>query len=292
MTIAPPSASTTPSAASDEAAEVSLDGTAPGPSAVRRLARASGRHLGGFLLPLIVVIVWEIAARTGMVNTLLLPAPSRVFATLGEVALDGSLWVNLGYSVRRWIIGFAFGGGFGLLLGALNGLSLRSENLTDTTVQMLRTVPFMGLTPLLVMWFGLGETPKIILIAIASFFPVYINTLAGVRNVNKGLVEVGQSFELSRIELLYRVILPAALPEILTGVRYSLGIAWLALVIAELMAAESGIGFWLLQGREAVRVDIVLASLVVFSVAGKLMDAALRLIESRVLHWRNSFAGS
>jgi len=264
----------------------------PSNSIARKIAFNSGRYLIGFALPLLVVVVWEIAARVGAVNTLLLPPPSRVFLALSEAAMDGSLWVNLGYSIRRWIIGFIFGGGFGLLLGALNGLSLRSENLTDTTVQMLRTVPFMGLTPLLVMWFGLGEAPKVILIAVASFFPVYINTLAGVRNVNKGFVEVGQSFELSQAELLYRVILPAALPEILTGVRYSLGIAWLALVIAELMAAESGIGYWLLQGREAVRVDIVLASLVVFSVAGKLMDALLRAIEARVLHWRNSFSGS
>jgi len=270
-----------------------LDAPEPAGSGSRGgLLRAMERHLAGFLLPLLVVIVWEIAARAGAVNTLLLPPPSRVLLTLGQAAIDGSLWVNLGYSVRRWIIGFAFGGGVGLLLGALNGLSLRSENFTDTTVQMLRTVPFMGLTPLLVMWFGLGETPKVILIAVASFFPVYVNTLAGVRNVNKGLVEVGQSFQLSQAELLYRVILPAALPEILTGIRYSLGIAWLALVIAELMAAESGIGFWLMQGREAVRVDIVLASLVVFSVAGKFMDAALRLVERRVLHWRNAFSGS
>ncbi len=270
-----------------------LDAPEPAGSGARGgLLRAMERHLAGFLLPLLVVIIWEIAARAGAVNTLLLPAPSRVLLTLGQAAIDGSLWVNLGYSVRRWIIGFAFGGGVGLLLGALNGLSLRSENFTDTTVQMLRTVPFMGLTPLLVMWFGLGETPKVILIAVASFFPVYVNTLAGVRNVNKGLVEVGQSFQLSQAELLYRVILPAALPEILTGIRYSLGIAWLALVIAELMAAESGIGFWLMQGHEAVRVDIVLASLVVFSVAGKFMDAALRLVERRVLHWRNAFSGS
>lgn len=270
-----------------------LDAPEPAGSGARGgLLRAMERHLAGFLLPLLVVIIWEIAARAGAVNTLLLPPPSRVLLTLGQAAIDGSLWVNLGYSVRRWIIGFAFGGGVGLLLGALNGLSLRSENFTDTTVQMLRTVPFMGLTPLLVMWFGLGETPKVILIAVASFFPVYVNTLAGVRNVNKGLVEVGQSFQLSQAELLYRVILPAALPEILTGIRYSLGIAWLALVIAELMAAESGIGFWLMQGREAVRVDIVLASLVVFSVAGKFMDAALRLVERRVLHWRNAFSGS
>ena len=282
-----------PDGRSKQDEEPPLDAPEPAGSGARGgLLRAMERHLAGFLLPLLVVIIWEIAARAGAVNTLLLPAPSRVLLTLGQAAIDGSLWVNLGYSVRRWIIGFAFGGGVGLLLGALNGLSLRSENFTDTTVQMLRTVPFMGLTPLLVMWFGLGETPKVILIAVASFFPVYVNTLAGVRNVNKGLVEVGQSFQLSQAELLYRVILPAALPEILTGIRYSLGIAWLALVIAELMAAESGIGFWLMQGREAVRVDIVLASLVVFSVAGKFMDAALRLVERRVLHWRNAFSGS
>jgi sulfonate transport system permease protein len=267
-------------------------GEPAGPAAGGGLVHALGHHLGGFLLPLLVVAVWEIAARFGAVNTLLLPPPSQILAALWQAALDGSLWVNLGYSIRRWIVGFAFGGAAGLLLGALNGLSLRSENLTDTTVQMLRTVPFMGLTPLLVMWFGLGEAPKVILIAVASFFPVYVNTLAGVRNVNRGLVEVGQSFQLSQAELLYRIILPAALPEILTGIRYSLGIAWLALVIAELMAAESGIGYWLMQGREAVRVDIVMASLVIFSVAGKLMDAALRLVERRVLHWRNAFSGS
>ncbi len=253
---------------------------------------ALGGHFAGFLLPLVLIVVWECAARAGLVNVLLLPPPSKVFATLGEAALDGTLWTHLGFSVQRWLLGFIFGAACGLGLGALNGLSLRSERLTDTSVQMLRTVPFMGLTPLLVMWFGLGEAPKVILIAVASFFPVYINTLAGVRNVNKGFVEVGQAFELSRTALLRRIILPAALPEILTGIRYALGIAWLALVIAELMAAESGIGYWLLQGRESVRVDIVLASLVVFSVAGKLMDAALRLVEARVLHWRSAFTGT
>lgn len=249
-------------------------------------------RFGGFLLPVLILIVWEISSRSGAVNTLLLPPPSKVFTTLWQASLDGSLFVNLWFSVKRWIFGFVVGGGLGLVLGAINGLSLRSETLTDTTVQMLRTVPFMGLTPLLVMWFGLGETPKIILIAAASFFPVYINTLAGVRNVNRGLVEVGQAFELSNAQLMRRIILPAALPEILTGVRYSLGIAWLALVIAELMAAESGIGFWLLQGREAVRVDIVLASLFVFSAAGKFMDSVLRLLENRLLHWRNAFKGT
>ncbi|TPN85634.1 ABC transporter permease subunit [Mesorhizobium sp. CU2] len=261
-------------------------------SAGARAPAALLRHLAGFIIPVLIVVVWETAARIGAVNTLLLPAPSRVFLTLGQAALDGSLWINLAYSIRRWILGFAIGGGLALFLGALNGLSLFSERLSDTTVQMLRTVPFMGLTPLLVMWFGLGETPKVILIAVASFFPVYINTLAGVRNVNRGFVEVGQSFEFSKAELLLRVILPAALPEILTGIRYALGIAWLALVIAELMAAQSGIGYWLMQGREAVRVDVVLASLIVFSLAGKLMDVALRLIEARVLHWRNAFSGS
>lgn len=249
-------------------------------------------RFGGFVLPVLILVVWEVVSRTGLVNTLLLPPPSKVFATLWQAALDGSLFVNLWFSVKRWILGFVVGGGLGLMLGGINGVSLRSETLTDTTVQMLRTVPFMGLTPLLVMWFGLGEPPKIILIAAASFFPVYVNTLAGVRNVNRGLVEVGQAFELSKVELMRRIIFPAALPEILTGVRYALGIAWLALVIAELMAAESGIGFWLLQGREAVRVDIVLASLFVFSGAGKLMDWALRLLENRLLHWRNAFKGT
>jgi sulfonate transport system permease protein len=276
----------------NESAAISRNGTSTVTAARKSGFPAFFARFGGYLLPVLILCVWETSSRLGLTNTLLLPPPSKVFVTLWQAAIDGSLFVNLWFSVKRWILGFVVGGGLGLLLGGINGLSLRNETLTDTTVQMLRTVPFMGLTPLLVMWFGLGETPTIILIAAASFFPVYVNTLAGVRNVNRGLVEVGQAFELSKLQLMRRIILPAALPEILTGVRYSLGIAWLALVIAELMAAESGIGFWLLQGREAVRVDIVLASLFVFSAAGKLMDWALRLLEARLLHWRNAFKGT
>src|SRR6266702_5880722 len=135
---------------------------------------------------------------------------------------------------------------------------------------MIRTVPFLALAPLLVLWLGLDEPPKITLVALASFFPLYINTFAGIRNVDRKLIEVGQVYQLSQRELLSRVILPAALPEILTGVRYALAVAWLALVVAELLGAQQGLGYLLSEGREFVRVDIVLCSIIVFAIVGKL----------------------
>src|SRR5581483_10922805 len=191
----------------------------------------------------------------------------------------------------RWIVGFLIGGTLGLLVGSLVRLSRIAERVLDTSVQMLRTLPFLALAPLLVLWLGLDEPPKITLIALASFFPLYLNTFAGIRNVDRKLIEIGQIYRLSQPEMLMRVILPAALPEILTGVRYALAVAWLALVLAELLGAQQGLGYLLSEGREFVRVDIVLCSILIFAIVGKLVDVLVRGLEVSLLRWRDTYKG-
>src|SRR5581483_8560226 len=191
----------------------------------------------------------------------------------------------------RWIVGFLIGGTLGLLVGSLVGLSRIAERVLDTSVQMLRTIPFLALAPLLVLWLGLDEPPKITLIALASFFPLYLNTFAGIRNVDRKLIEVGKVYQLSQRELLRRVILPAAVPEILTGVRYGLAVSWLALVVAELMGATQGLGYLLSEGREFVRVDMVIGTIVIFACVGKIVDMLVRALEARLLRWRNTYTG-
>ncbi|GAB3815629.1 hypothetical protein GCM10028820_13520 [Tessaracoccus terricola] len=153
---------------------------------------------------------------------------------------------------------------------------------------MLRTVPIMGLVPLFIVWFGLGEVPKIILIAFATFFQVYIQMFAGIRNIDRKLIEVGRMYELSRTQMLRRIIIPGALPSILQGIRLGLGMAWLALVIAELTGANSGVGYWMQMGREYMRVDIVLAALLIFAGVGKAVDSLVRLMERKFLSWRDN----
>jgi sulfonate transport system permease protein len=250
-----------------------------------------GRSLVGFILPVLLVIVWHLASISGLVKPYLLPPPSAVVTTLWEMTLNGKLLMHVQASVARWAIGFIFGGGIGLLLGSWVGLSRRAELALDTSVQMLRTVPFLAMAPLLIIWLGLDEAPKITLVGLAAFFPLYINTFAGIRNVDRKLIEVGQVYQLSPAEMLTRVIIPAALPAVFTGVRYGLGVAWLALVVAELMGATRGLGFMLVEGREFVRIDVIVGGIILFSLVGKLVDTFVRLMEGRFLRWRDTYAG-
>jgi sulfonate transport system permease protein len=254
------------------------------------LARLAG-SLAGFVLPLLLVLVWHLASVSGMIKPYLLPPPSAVVRTLWELALNGTLFMHVQASVTRWVIGFVLGGGMGLLLGSWVGLSRGAERTLDTSVQMLRTVPFLAMAPLLIIWLGLDEAPKITLVGLAAFFPLYINTFAGIRNVDRKLIEVGQVYRLSSVEMLTRVIIPAALPAVFTGVRYGLGVAWLALVVAELMGATRGLGFMLVEGREFVRIDVIVGGIILFSLVGKLVDQLVRLLEARFLRWRDTYAG-
>lgn len=242
----------------------------------------------GWIVPLGILVLWYLAYTFEWVNPILFSSPVEVVQTLWTATLDGTLPTHLATSVGRWLLGFAIGAVLGLGLGAVTGLSAFFERLLDPTVQALRTVPIMGLVPLFIVWFGLGELPKVILIAFATFFQVYIQMFHGIRSIDRKLLEVGRMYELSTAATLKRIVIPGAMPSILQGIRLGLGIAWLALVIAELTGSNSGVGYWMQTGREYVRVDIVLAALIVFAVVGKLVDSLVRLLERRLLGWRDT----
>ncbi|MGL4288127.1 MAG: ABC transporter permease subunit, partial [Phreatobacter sp.] len=195
-------------------------------------------------------------------------------------------------SFRRAASGFLVGGALAFALGLLNGLSALSERLTDTTVQMLRNIPNLALIPLVILWFGIEEEAKLFLTALGVFFPIYINTFHGVRTVDPQLVEMGRSYGMSRWQLFRRVVLPGALPSIFVGLRYGLGIMWLTLIVAETIAASSGIGYMAMNAREFMLVDVVVLAIVIYAALGKLADTTVRQLERRCLTWHPAFRRS
>ena len=201
----------------------------------------------------------------------------------------GTLQGALVVSLQRVAIGFAIGGAIGLLLALVAGLSRIGENAVDPLMQMLRTLPLFGLIPVFIVWFGIGQGPKIILIALGSAIPLYLNAFTGIRNVDSKLGELARVLHLSRRELVTQIVLLGAMPQILTGLRQSLGIAWLALVVAEQVNANAGLGFMISQGTQFLRNDVIIVALLVYCVLGLLTDWLVRLIERRALAWRLSF---
>jgi len=242
----------------------------------------------GLILPLSLLVFFEAASRLGLTPPHLLPAPSEVFQTLLELGRSG-LGSHIVASVLRVLVGFAIGAGLGLAVAVAVGLSRRLEEILDPSFQALRAVPSLAWVPLLLLWLGIDETPKIVLIAIGSFFPVYLNVVSGLRNVDRKLVELGETYGLSPYGLARRILLPAALPSIFTGLRTSLSLAWMFLVAAELIAATKGLGYLLTDGRETSRPDIVIAAILLLAVLGKLSDGLLKRLEERALRWRDSF---
>jgi sulfonate transport system permease protein len=189
-------------------------------------------------------------------------------------------------SLERVAIGFALGGSAGLVLAVIAGLSRLGENAVDPLLQMLRTLPLFGLIPVFIVWFGIGELPKVLLIALGAAIPLYLNTFAGIRNVDAKLAEAGQSLGLTRAEMIRHIILPGALPQMLVGLRQSLGVAWLALVVAEQINANAGLGFMISQATQFLRNDVIFVALLVYCLLGLITDALVRLLERRALAWR------
>src|SRR4051794_34920544 len=202
------------------------------------------------LSPLALVAIWQAASSAGLLPTDTLASPVTIVQTGYDLAVDGTLGDALLISVQRAAIGFAVGGLIGVALGIAVGLSRWADALLDPTLQMLRTLPLFALTPLLILWFGIGELPKLVLVAVASAFPLYLNTYAGIRSVDGRLHELAASLRLSRLERIRHVVLPGALPQLLVGLRTSLGIAWISLVVAEQVNAESGLGQMIEDARE------------------------------------------
>lgn len=254
---------------------------------VRARRRLPGLPLG-LLLPALALIGAEFGVRAGLVPANLLPPPSAILEALSWL-LENGLAGHVGASTLRVAAGFAIGALLALPIGALVALNRRAEALLDPSFQALRAIPSLAWVPLLLLWFGIDEAPKIILIAIGAFFPVYMGVVAGIRGVDRGLTEVGLLYRLAPVALARRVLLPAALPSILTGLRNGLSLAWMFMVAAELIAASRGLGYLLTDGRESSRADIMLAAIVLLAVLGKISDSAMQALERRWLAWRDSY---
>ena len=240
----------------------------------------------GLIPPVLVLVGTELAVRSGWISRNLLPAPSDVWQTLLDLSAR-DLWVHVLASAERVAAGFALGATVGLGLGALVGLSRYADALFNPSVQALRAIPSLAWVPLLLLWLGIDEASKVVLIAIGAFFPVYMGVASGFRDLDRKLVEVGQSVGLSRLELLWQVFFPAALPPIFTGLRNGLSLAWMFMVAAELMAATKGLGYLLTDGRETSRADIVLAAIVLLALAGQITDSVMWRLEQYFLRWRD-----
>src|SRR5919201_1412294 len=231
-----------------------------------RTPRADG--LIPWIVPLAIILIWQAASVGGLVPARVLPAPS-------DVARAG--------------VGFLIGGGIGFGFGLANGLSQLSSKLTDTTLQMVRNIPHLALIPLVILWFGIDESAKLFLVALGVFFPIYINTLHGIRTVDPQLIEMGRIYGMTDGELFRRVIFPGALPSIFVGLRFALGIMWLTLIVAETIAASSGLGYMAMQAREFMQIDVVVLSILIYALLGKLADSASRVLERLTLSWHPAF---
>lgn len=240
--------------------------------------------------PLCFVLAWEAAARAGLIAPQVMPAPSRVVETAWRLAKDGELFVHLGVSLARAATGFLIGGAIGFVLGVVVGFSPLGQALLDRSIQMIRAVPFLAMLPLVIVWFGVGEGAKIFLVSLAVLFPIYINTVLGVRQIDPKLLELARVTQLSRAAIVRRIILPGAMPSLLTGVRYALAHAWLALVIAETLATTQGIGFLAMDAREFLQTDVILLTIVIYASIGVAADALTRRLEARLLRWHPNFS--
>lgn len=269
------------------ASENTLPKAAPAP---RRASPAWRRGAKGWLLPCLIVIVLEIVVRIGWIPAYQMPAPSDVALTLVELA-QGALGKHVLASVGRVLAGFVIGASLALVFAAWVGLSREAEAYLEPTFAGLRAIPSLAWVPLLLLWLGIDETSKIVLIAIGAFFPVYVNGVAAIRNIDRKLVEVGQMYSFSARRLTLRILLPAAMPGLFTGLRSGLSMAWMFLVAAELIAATKGLGYLLSDGRETSRPDIVLAAILALAVLGKLSDGVLAAVERRCVSWRDTFTG-
>ncbi|QNA87700.1 aliphatic sulfonate ABC transporter permease SsuC [Massilia sp. Dwa41.01b] len=255
----------------------------------RERGRGLAAALAGWALPVALVLGWQLAAQLGWLSSRILPAPWQVLTAFWSLAESGELWTHLRTSLWRATVGFGLGGGLGLLLGLLTGSSRRAETLLDTTLQMIRNIPALALIPLVILWFGIDETAKLFLLAVGVFFPVYLNTFHGIRSADQGLIEMARSYGLSGWALHRDVILPAALPSILVGMRFSLGLVWVLLIVAETISAQSGIGYMTMNAREFLQTDVVLVGILLYALLGKLADLAARLLERHFLRWNPAY---
>lgn len=245
----------------------------------------------GAMLPVAVLLIWQWLGDRELISPLLFPTPRVIAESFVWLWNSGVLFENLGVSLYRTFAGFGLGAGLGLLLGLFVGLSRSIERLLDSTVQMVRMIPHISVTFLFVLWFGIGDTSKVLLIAKGCFFPLYIYTFLGIRNTDNKLFEVARVLGYSRLKQIVRLVLPATVPGIILGIRLSLAIAWVSLVVAEMMGASSGLGFLMMDARAMSDTPTVFVGIALFTLFGKITDSVVLFAERRLLAWRDIHDG-
>ncbi|WP_147534607.1 aliphatic sulfonate ABC transporter permease SsuC [Bacillus marasmi] len=246
------------------------------------------KQLLPWILPVMLISVWQLCSSLGVLSARILPNPVDIVSAAVELTISGQLYTDVWTSTKRAIFGFIIGGGIGFILGLVNGISKISESILDSSIQMIRNIPHLALIPIVILWFGIGEEAKLFLVALGTFFPIYLNTYHGIRSIDRSLIEMAYIYDLKGFSLFWHIIFPAALPSILVGARFALGITWVTLIVAETIAADSGIGYMAMNAREFMQLDVVVLSIILYAVLGKLSDVAAKMAENRFLKWHPS----
>ncbi|MEK3890167.1 ABC transporter permease [Bacillus sp. FSL K6-3431] len=248
------------------------------------------KWLLGSIIPFVLLIFWEAAARVGLIEAHLLPAPTRIVQEIFEMGAAGTLFGHVGTTVFRVAAGFLLGTIAAVLFGSAVGYFTVLEKLMDPLIQAFRSIPSLAWVPLFILWMGIGESSKVVLIAVGVFFPVYLNIVSGIQGVDRKLIEVGKIYGFTSTETLRKIILPASLPSFLVGLRSGMGLGWMFVVAAEIMGASQGLGYLLVVGQNTYSPELIIASICLFAVIGKITDSLLKKLEEKSLRWQDSLS--
>lgn len=242
----------------------------------------------GIIIPAILILVWQIASATGILNASVLPSPVKLLETTKEIIADGSFGKNIVVSLRRVFLGYLLGASLGIMLGIIIGLSRTADSFLTPFLEIMRPIPILAWVPILILWAGLGEKSKIITIAIGSFWSVLLNTTDGVRNVDRKYTEVAELFMKRKTDKIFLVMLPAAVPSIFTGLRVGIASAWLSVIGAEMVAASSGLGYFITYNREMMRPAKMYVGVITIGLIGWLINVFIRKLEKFLLRWNTN----
>ncbi len=251
-----------------------------------KAGRKAARWATRLVSPVAIILIWQIASMTGFLSPRTLASPGEILGAAGRLITSGELVTGLAVSFLRVLLGFSIAFVVGVALALAAGLSRLGESAIDPPLQMLKAMPFLGLLPLFILWFGIGEAPKIGLVAFGSVFPIYLTLHGGIRGIDRKLIEAGRTLGLNTSGIIRHIIIPGALPSLLVGVRYGLSVAWLSLVVGEQINASSGIGYIITYARDFLQTDVIVVCLMVYALMGLLTDALVRMIEAYALRWR------
>lgn len=243
------------------------------------------------ILPLAILAVWQGLTQVGLIQPLILPSPARLVATLWSMLTSGQLEKHVWISILRVLQGFGLAALLSIVLGTAIGLSSTLDRITDLAIQVLKPIPPLAWIPLAILWLGIDEPSKIFIILLGAFFPILINVITGIRNTNTKFVELAKILEVSRWKFIRQVVIPGALPAVMTGLRVGLACAWMCVVAAEMIAASSGVGYLIMDARQLSQTDVVFVGMIAIGVIGKIMDDLIRKLERRLIGWRVSYQG-